>query len=89
MIDGKSKNTISAYKLTIRRFMEFMQKNITEIGTYDISIQPYEDCCTVFLPKHPVTKPKLDRIEKSESALDVKALVDAAVESEEVIDIRP
>lgn len=36
MIDGKSKNTISAYKLTIRRFVEFMQKNITEIGTYDI-----------------------------------------------------
>ena len=60
-----------------------------EIGTYDISIQPYEDCCTVFLPKHPVTKPKLERIEKSESALDVKALVDAAVASEEVIDIRP
>ena len=60
-----------------------------EIGTYDISIQPYEDCCTVFLPKHPVTKPKLARIEKSESALDVKALVDAAVASEEVIDIRP
>ena len=60
-----------------------------EIGTYDISIQPYEDCCKVFLPKHPVTKPKLDRIEKSESALDVKALVDAAVASEEVIDIRP
>ena len=60
-----------------------------EIGTYDISIQPYEDCCTVFLPKHPVTKPKLARIEKSESALDVKALVDAAVASEEIIDIRP
>ena len=60
-----------------------------EIGTYDISIQPYEDCCTVFLPKHPVTKPKLARIEQSESALDVKALVDAAVASEEVIDIRP
>lgn len=60
-----------------------------EIGTYDISIQPYEDCCTVFLPKHPVTKPKLDRIEQSESALDVKSLVRAAVASEEVIDIRP
>lgn len=60
-----------------------------EIGTYDISIQPYEDCCTVFLPKHPVTKPKLERIEKSESALDVQALVDAAVQSEEVIEIRP
>ena len=59
------------------------------IGTYDISIQPYEDCCTVFLPKHPVTKPKLARIESSEAALDVKGLVDAAVASEEIIDIRP
>ena len=60
-----------------------------EIGTYDISIQPYEDCCTVFLPKHPVTKPKLPRIEASESKLDVEALVDAAVASEEVVTIRP
>ena len=60
-----------------------------EIGTYDISIQPYEDCCTVFLPKHPVTKPKKDRIEKSESALDVETLVKNAVESEEIVEIRP
>ena len=60
-----------------------------EIGTYDISIQPYEDCCTVFLPKHPVTKPKIARIEKSESKLDVDALVEAAVASEEIVEIRP
>ena len=60
-----------------------------EIGTYDISIQPYEDCCTVFLPKHPTTKPKLSKIENDESKLDVKALVDAAVASEEIIEIRP
>ena len=60
-----------------------------EIGTYDISIQPYEDGCTVFLPKHPVTKPKLERIEKSEAALDVETLVKNAVESEEIIEIRP
>ncbi|MBQ6624134.1 MAG: tRNA 4-thiouridine(8) synthase ThiI [Mogibacterium sp.] len=60
-----------------------------EIGTYDISIQPYEDCCTVFLPKHPVTKPKLPRIEKSESKLDVEALVTAAVDSEEIVTIQP
>ena len=60
-----------------------------EIGTYDISIQPYEDCCTVFLPKHPVTKPKLPRIEKSESKLDVDTLVNAAVESEEIVTIQP
>lgn len=60
-----------------------------EIGTYDLSIQPYEDCCTVFLPKHPVTKPKLDRIEKSESALDVEELVRAAVDSDEIVEIKP
>ncbi len=60
-----------------------------EIGTFETSIEPYEDCCTVFLPKHPTTKPRLDRIEQSESALDVDALVKAAVESEETIDIEP
>jgi thiamine biosynthesis protein ThiI len=60
-----------------------------KIGTFETSILPFEDCCTVFLPKHPVTKPKLDRIEASESALDVQALVDAAVASEEIIEIRP
>lgn len=60
-----------------------------EIGTYDISIQPYEDCCTVFLPKHPVTKPKLFRIEKSESDLDVETLVKDAVSSEEIVEIKP
>lgn len=60
-----------------------------EIGTYDLSIQPYEDCCTVFLPKHPVTKPKLDRIQKSESALDVEGLVKAAVDSDEIVEIKP
>ena len=60
-----------------------------EIGTYETSIEPFEDCCTVFLPKHPTTKPKLARIEQSESALDVDALVKAAVESEEVVECEP
>ena len=60
-----------------------------DIETYEVSIQPYEDCCTVFLPKHPLTRPKLARIEESESKLDVAALVAAAVASEEVIDIFP
>lgn len=58
-----------------------------EIGTFETSIQPYEDCCTVFLPPHPVTKPKLERIERSESALDVDGLISEAVESEEIIEI--
>ncbi|MEE0741149.1 MAG: tRNA uracil 4-sulfurtransferase ThiI [Emergencia sp.] len=59
-----------------------------EIGTFETSIQPYEDCCTVFLPKHPTTKPKLARIEESESKLDVESLVDAAVSSAEIVQIR-
>lgn len=60
-----------------------------EIGTYETSIQPYEDCCTVFLPKHPVTKPKLERILESESRLDCDGLIAAAIEAEEIIDIYP
>ena len=60
-----------------------------DIGTYDISIQPYEDCCTVFLPKHPVTKPKLKRILESESKLNVDKLVEKALDSVEVKDIYP
>lgn len=60
-----------------------------EIDTYDISIEPYEDCCTVFLPKHPVTKPKLANILKSESQLNVEKLVNDAVESVETVMIIP
>ena len=58
-----------------------------EIGTYEISIEPYEDCCTVFLPKHPVTKPKLNYIENSEAALKVQELINSAAESAELIKI--
>ena len=66
--------------------VDIMEK-AEEIGTFETSIQPYEDCCTVFLPPHPVTKPRLSRIEESESRLDVEGLVKAAVESEEIVDI--
>ena len=60
-----------------------------EIGTFETSIQPYEDCCTVFLPKHPTTKPKLERILESESKLDCEALIEAAVRSQEIVHIAP
>lgn len=55
-----------------------------KIGTYDISIRPYEDCCTIFVPKHPKTKPRVDEIRKSESVLEIEALVDKAIEEMEV-----
>ena len=60
-----------------------------KIGTFEISIQPYEDCCTVFLPKHPSTKPKLESILLSESHLDVEALIDSAFETMEEYTIFP
>jgi len=50
-----------------------------KIGTFETSILPYEDCCTVFTPKHPRTKPKLADLVEAEQALDVEALVEEAV----------
>lgn len=58
-----------------------------DIDTYETSILPYEDCCTVFLPKHPVTNPKLEDIRKSEEALDVEDLVEEAISSMKEITI--
>ena len=86
--------TNQAVQLPVMRPLIAMDKvdimdKAREIDTYETSIQPFEDCCTVFLPKHPVTKPKLERILKSESALDVEKLVDEAVASEEIIEIYP
>ena len=51
-----------------------------EIDTFETSILPYEDCCTVFTPKHPKTRPQIPFLEHAESALDVEALVERAVE---------
>ncbi|EQB90090.1 thiamine biosynthesis protein ThiI [Clostridium punense] len=55
-----------------------------EINTYETSILPYEDCCTIFVPKHPKTKPRLPEIIKSESVLDIDKLVEEAIEKMEV-----
>ncbi|AOT68669.1 tRNA uracil 4-sulfurtransferase ThiI [Geosporobacter ferrireducens] len=58
-----------------------------KIGTFETSILPYEDCCTVFLPKRPVTKPKLERILLSENKLDVEALIEEAIKNVEILEI--
>lgn len=57
------------------------------IGTFETSILPYEDCCTVFLPKNPVTRPKLKIVEKVESVLDVDELIAEALQSVETVEI--
>ena len=58
-----------------------------KIDTFDISIRPYEDCCTVFLPKNPVIKPKLADAVEYESRLDIEGLIDQAIEGTEEITI--
>lgn len=58
-----------------------------EIGTYETSILPYEDCCTIFVPKHPKTKPRLNEIRQSESVLEIEKLVEEAIDGMEVFDL--
>ena len=60
-----------------------------KIGTFETSILPYEDCCTVFTPRHPKTRPHLDEIETAEAALDIDGLIQAAVEGIERVVLDP
>lgn len=58
-----------------------------KIGTYETSSLPYEDCCTIFTPKHPTTHPKAELIRKAEEALEGEALIASALEGVEVIEV--
>ena len=58
-----------------------------KIGTLETSSLPYEDCCTVFTPRHPATNPKMDKILEGESQLDVEALIDEAVAGIELVTV--
>ena len=58
-----------------------------KIGTYETSILPYEDCCTVFLPKFPAIKPNLERVIKAEQKLDVEGLIEQAMQNIEKIEL--
>jgi len=84
--------TNDAVDMPVLRPLVGMDKlEITELaqryGTFDTSILPYEDCCTVFVPKHPVTKPRLRDIQKAEEALDAEAMIAAAIEGDVVTTI--
>jgi thiamine biosynthesis protein ThiI len=56
-----------------------------EIGTYETSILPYDDCCSVFAPERPLTNPKLSAIKKSESNLNIEELVEKVYSTLEII----
>ena len=78
----------------MRPLIAFDKQDIVDIsekiGTYETSILPYEDCCTIFVAKHPVTKPNLNVIRKSEEKLAEKIdeLMEAALSTAEVIEIQ-
>ncbi len=73
----------------LRPLIGFDKEEIIErakkMGTYETSILPYEDCCTVFLPEFPATRPKLERIEREEGALDVEALIAESLATAETV----
>jgi len=85
--------TNAAVTMPVFRPLIGMDKNevieiARKINTFETSILPYEDCCTVFVAKHPKTKPRLDQIEKSESNLEIREMIDKAVENREIVKLR-
>lgn len=74
-----------------RPLIAFDKEDITKIAvdidTYNTSILPYEDCCTVFLPKHPVIKPKLEKCLKEEAKLNLEELINHALNTLEIVEI--
>lgn len=87
-MEGLIVSTDVADRPVFRPLISMDKEDIMDISrrieTYDISIRPYEDCCTIFVPKHPKTKPMVEPIRKSEEALDIDALVKAAIDNMEV-----
>lgn len=81
-------NDVTNYPI-LRPLCSFDKLDIIDISkkidTYDISIEPYEDCCTVFVPRHPVINPNLKHIYEEESKYDFEPLIKEAVESIEII----
>lgn len=72
--------TLPVFRPLIGMDKEEIVRVARKIDTFDISILPYEDCCTVFTPKHPRTRPQLEEVEAAESGLDIDALVAEAVD---------
>ena len=58
------------------------------IGTFDTAILPYEDCCTVFTPRHPKTKPRVEEVREIESVLDIDGLMERAMREREVVKVK-
>ena len=83
--------TLPVYRPLIGFDKQEIIERSEKIGTYETSILPYEDCCTIFVAKHPVTKPRLEVIERSEKKLadKIDELFETAVASTETITVTP
>lgn len=91
-IEGMTSSGSVIEKLPILRPLCGFDKNeiiarSRAMGAYDISIRPYEDCCTVFLPRHPVIHPKIKDVLEEEAKLDIEGLVEEAIKSLETVKI--
>ena len=88
-IEGMTSSNAVVQIPVLRPLVGFDKTEIVErsraIGTFETSIQPFEDCCTVFLPKHPLIRPKLAEVEAAENKLDVEALVEEALSTLETV----
>ena len=87
-VTNKVVERLPVFRPLIGMDKEEIIKIARKINTFELSILPYEDCCTVFLPKNPVIKPKLEIIEKAEKNLDIEALIASALEKTEVLTIK-
>lgn len=86
-----SSNSVIQSLPVLRPLCGFDKDEIIErsrnMGAFEISIQPYEDCCTVFLPKHPVIKPSIEAVLAEEQKLNVDGLVEEAIKTLEILNI--
>ena len=81
--------TLPVFRPLVGMDKEEIVRVARKIDTFETSILPYEDCCTVFTPKHPRTRPQLDEVVAAEAALDIDALVQEAVDGIERVYFTP
>ncbi|HCU56110.1 MAG TPA: tRNA 4-thiouridine(8) synthase ThiI [Clostridiales bacterium] len=85
LVTNETVETLPVFRPLIGMDKEEIIATAREIGTFDKSIEPYEDCCTVFLPKYPVIKPKPELIRAAEAKIDYEKLIEEAMKDVEVI----
>lgn len=86
-VTGGAVKDLPIFRPAIGLDKEEIVQTARKIGTFETSILPYEDCCTVFTPKHPLTRPKREKVEAAEKALDIDGLMQRALAGTEVITV--